>query len=112
MFKDFLEAYTWYFKPPGIEALIKAEEESNGQKQHVNQNLEKMNNFLVRFVDKMQPRYYVQGEEFIQDQFDEVFEVVFIMKGACAIGYRLFEEIFYGQTMIMKKNVAHNKPKK
>lgn len=59
----------------------------------------------------MQPRFYVQGEEFIQDQFDEVFEVVFIMKGACAIGYRLFEEIFYGQTMILKKFTANKKNK-
>ena len=69
----------------------------------MNSNLEKMNNFLVRFVEHMQPRFYVQGQEFIQDQFDEVFEVVFIMNGACAIGYRLFEEIFYGQTMILRK---------
>lgn len=60
----------------------------------------------------MQPRYFVQGEEFIQEQFDEVFEVIFIMKGACAIGYRLFEEIFYGQTMIMKRQFSSKKTKK
>lgn len=63
-----------------------------------------MRNFLVNLVDKMQPRFYYQGQDEIQDQYDEVFEVIFMMKGAAAVGYRLFDEIFYGQTMIIKKN--------
>ena len=47
----------------------------------------------------------------IQDQYDEVFEVVYIMKGAAAIGYRLFDEIFYGQKMIMKNDFFHKNKK-
>lgn len=34
------------------------------------------------------------------------------MKGACAVGYRLFEEIFYGQKMIMKNMIMNKKHKK
>lgn len=33
------------------------------------------------------------------------------MKGAAAIGYRLFDEIFYGQKMIMKNDLHHNNKK-
>ena len=35
----------------------------------------------------------------IQDQFAEVFEVVFIMKGKVGVGYRLFNEIFLGMAL-------------
>lgn len=37
----------------------------------------------------------------IQDQHEEVFEVIFIMKGTIGVGYRLFNEVFYGVQIIM-----------
>lgn len=42
----------------------------------------------------------------IQDQYAEIFEVVYIQKGAVGVGYRLFEEIFYGARIAMS---AQNK---
>ena len=53
--------------------------------------------FLVDFVKTLEPRFYKQGQsDMIQDQYEEIFEVVFITKGAVGVGYRLFNEIFYG----------------
>jgi len=41
-----------------------------------------------------EPRIYRNtDEEFIQDQYEEIFEVVFINKGFVAVGYRIFNEI-------------------
>jgi hypothetical protein len=56
-----------------------------------------MRKFLVSFVKNLEPRHYIQSSgEFIQDQYEEIFEVVFITKGSVGVGYRLFNEIFYG----------------
>lgn len=61
----------------------------------------KLRNFLVDFVKCLEPRFYMPGEEFIQDQYEEIFEVVYIMTGAVGVGYRLFDEIFYGVRIVM-----------
>jgi len=50
----------------------------------------------------LEPRLYRSGE-IIQEQYEEIFEVVFIIKGGVAIGYRLFSEIFYGRRIVMAK---------
>jgi len=61
--------------------------------------------FLVEFVKKLEPRKFLHtSEEMVQDQYEEVFEVIFVMKGAVAIGYRLFDEIFYGKKFIVKND--------
>ena len=60
-----------------------------------------MRNFLVHFVLKLEPRMYEQQGDMIQDQYEEIFEVVFIMKGGVGVGYRLFNEIFYGTMITM-----------
>lgn len=39
----------------------------------------------------------------IQDQYEEVFEVTFIMKGTFGVGYRLFNEVFYAVQIMMNK---------
>lgn len=41
----------------------------------------------------------------IQEQFAEVFEVFFIMKGKVGVGYRLFNEIFLGMALKERKVV-------
>lgn len=52
----------------------------------------------------LEPRFYEKnGEDIIQEQYEEVFEVVFIMNGIVGIGYRLFNEVFYGKSLIMNK---------
>ena len=50
----------------------------------------------------------------IQDQFAEVYEVLFIMKGKVGVGYRLFNEVFLGLAMKERQVVndyaiIHNK---
>jgi len=40
----------------------------------------------------------------IQDQYHEIFEVFFIIKGSIGVGYRLFNEVFYGMRIVMNAN--------
>lgn len=40
----------------------------------------------------------------IQDQYEEIFEVIFIIQGSVGVGYRLFNEIFYGMRIVMIKD--------
>jgi len=55
---------------------------------------------IVNFLDLLEPRYFLPNDdELIQDQFQEVFEVVFICKGRVIVGYRLFREVFYAKIM-------------
>jgi hypothetical protein len=44
----------------------------------------------------------------IQDQYSEIFEVIFIMKGTVGVGYRLFNEIFYGTKLCMSQEKKIN----
>jgi hypothetical protein len=46
----------------------------------------------------LQPRFYQVGG-IVQDQFAEVFEILFITKGKVGVGYRLFNEVFMGLAM-------------
>ena len=63
----------------------------------MNNSNSKKKEFLVSFVKNLEPRHYIQeGGEFIQDQYEEIFEVIFITRGSVGVGYRLFNEIFYG----------------
>ena len=50
-------------------------------------------------IQSLEPRVYRVGGEIIQDQFTEVFEIIFIMKGKVGVGYRLFNEIFLGMAL-------------
>ena len=43
----------------------------------------------------LEPRQYASGD-IIQDQYDEVFEVLYIMKGRVGVGYRLYNEQAFG----------------
>ena len=56
---------------------------------------------MVEFVQKLEPRFYHKcDDQMIQDQYEEIFEVVFIQSGAVGVGYRLFNEIFYGLRIV------------
>lgn len=57
---------------------------------------------MTKFVRKLEPRMF-ESNEIIQEQFEEVFEVVFVISGIVGVGYRLFSETFYGKSIIMSK---------
>lgn len=57
---------------------------------------------------------YVMSPEPIQDQFTEVFELLFLTKGKVGIGYRIFNEVFLGVALKERKMMndyamIHNK---
>ena len=54
--------------------------------------------FLVLFATFLEPRLYVT-KSIIQNQYEEIFEVLFVMKGTYGIGYTLFNETFYAKQM-------------
>lgn len=64
--------------------------------------------FLVSLVKYLEPRYYHTNDEMIQDQYEEVFEVFYVTRGAVGVGYRLFDEIFYGMRIVMSREKRVN----
>ena len=54
----------------------------------------------------LEPRQFLPND-IIQDQNEEVYEVLFIMKGKVGVGYRLFNSIHYGK-ILMTKNVVND----
>lgn len=50
---------------------------------------------IVKLLKVLEPRQYASGDV-IQDQYDEVFEVLYIMKGRVGVGYRLYNEQAFG----------------
>ena len=89
MFKDFLYKYRAFF--------------------YVNYNFQqgssldiKTRDFLIDFIKFLEPRFYNPGnKQFMQDQYEEIFEVIYITKGTVGVGYRLFDEVFYGARISM-----------
>lgn len=53
---------------------------------------------MRKFLTYLEPRYFNEGDT-IQEQNEEVYEVTFIMKGKAGVGYRLFNQIFYGMAL-------------
>ena len=43
----------------------------------------------------------------MQEQYEEIFEIVFITSGSMGVGYRILNEIFYGKS-IMMNNTNNN----
>ena len=68
------------------------------------------NEFLIQFVKDLEPRFFHTQSGMIQDQYEEIFEVVFITKGSVGVGYRLFNEVFYGMRIIMSNKLKINVP--
>jgi hypothetical protein len=96
LFTDFLYAYRNYFVPANMQNDKNFKDAFQDQK---------MRNFLVDFVRTLEPRFYNQtNNDMIQDQYEEIFEVVYITKGAVGIGYRLFNEVFFGMQILMSKS--------
>jgi len=59
----------------------------------------KLRVFLVEFLNYLEPRRYEEQDGIIQDQFQEVYEVLFVTSGNVLVGYRLFNDIFYTKSM-------------
>lgn len=81
-----------------------AKKSTNAIKSSIDSNEVKHRDFLVQFVKKLEPRYWDESSGMIQDQYEEIFEVIFITKGSVGVGYRLFNEIFYGMRIVMQAN--------
>ena len=97
LFTDFLFNYRTYF------ACLKPVAGRNRLSGSAIAEL-KMRNFLVEFVKALEPRFYLSSnDDMIQDQYEEVFEVFYVTKGAVCVGYRLFNEIFYGMRIVMSQ---------
>ena len=62
---------------------------------------------IVQLLRHLEPRYYNVDEDIIQDQFCEVFEVLYIMKGKVGVGYRLFNTVFLGM-VLNQRNVIND----
>lgn len=61
----------------------------------------------MRVLDCLEPRrYQATDDEFIQDQFQEVFEVVFVCRGRIIVGYRLFKEVFYAKIVSKSASIG------
>lgn len=43
----------------------------------------------------------------MQEQYEEIFEIVFITSGAMGVGYRVLNEIFYGKSIVMNNTRNH-----
>lgn len=123
LFSDFLYKYKPYFSKlftKGLDYYLQKKKRNckldhehnlltcqpgvNINKQTVEQNENNYRKFLSNFVKKLEPRIYDKSDsDIIQDQYEEVFEVVFAINGHIGVGYRLFNEIFYGKSIVMSK---------
>lgn len=52
---------------------------------------------MVKFLRTLEPRQFVDLDEIIQDQYQEVYEVLFVTSGSVLVGYRLFRETFWAK---------------
>ena len=68
-----------------------------------NQHEQNRQNYLVQFVRLLEPRRFTSDGDYMQEQYEEIFEVFFIMNGAVGVGYRLFDEFFFGKKIIIPK---------
>lgn len=66
---------------------------------------QKTRSHLINLLKYLEPRRYL-AEELIQDQFSEVFEVTYIMRGQAAVGYRLLNDTYFG--MVLSKGRVLN----
>lgn len=64
---------------------------------------EKKNEFLFDFVPHLEPRFFLRNS-IVQEQYEEIFEVLFLTKGLVGIGYRLFNEPFFGKQILVTKD--------
>ena len=65
----------------------------------------KYSTLIFKILQSLEPRIY-NPDDFIQNQFEEIYEVLFIMSGKVGIGYRLFNQIFYGRSIGIGQRVG------
>ena len=54
---------------------------------------------MIEVLNNLEPRLYHESNNYIQDQYQEIFEVLFITHGAVAVGYRLFNDVFFAKSL-------------
>ena len=59
----------------------------------------KWRQFVVKFLKTLEPRIFTNLDELIQDQYQEVYEVLFVTSGSVLVGYRLFRETFWAKLL-------------
>lgn len=95
LWNDFLYKYRSYFtalKPLKENKLTEAFKTKN------------LRGFICNFVKVLEPRFYSNtSEDIIQDQYEECFEAIFVTKGCVGVGYRLFNQKFFGTQIVMSK---------
>lgn len=92
LFKDFLYKFKDLFQ---IEITLP----SSTQKQLLLPTDYKWRQFMVKFLQTLEPRLFTNLDELIQDQYQEVYEVLFVTSGSVLVGYRLFRETFWAKLL-------------
>jgi hypothetical protein len=55
---------------------------------------------IYRIINSLKPRQYLsEDDQLVQGQFEEIFEVIFIMKGNISVGYQLINNTFFAKTL-------------
>ena len=97
LWNDFLYRYRSYFhalKPLRENKLTEAFK------------TKELRGFIVDFVKILEPRFFTSSnDDVIQDQYEEVFEAIYVTKGVVGVGYRLFNQEFFGTQIIMNKKI-------
>ena len=101
LFADYLKNYRRYFNPHHELATGGIFKSQLGSVFNEENQDSSVRHFLVQFCHRLEPRYYKPNGDLIQDQWDEIFEVVYVMKGSVGVGYRLFNETFFGVRLMM-----------
>ena len=97
LFRDFLYTFKVYFRMNDPLLSIKGQALGDDSR---------YKKFIVQVCHNLEPRIY-KNNKVIQEQFHEVYEMLFITEGSVRVGYRLFNETHYGK-MLEKKAVVND----
>ena len=97
LFRDFLYTFKVYFRMNNPLLSIKGQALGDDSR---------YKKFIVQVCHNLEPRIY-KSNKVIQEQYHEVYEVLFITEGSVRVGYRLFNETYYGK-MLERKAVVND----
>ena len=82
MFHKFLYKFRSYFKLPCID------KKNPPKLVFKTWDDKKYSSFMIKFMQKLEPRQFFKGDLILQDQ-DDVDEIYFVMKGEYVVGYTI-----------------------